>query len=374
MPGPAKVTLAGNAKLGGFAAHDLAQERATGAALVCLVEGGKLTAAQADLLAYYSGELGVLGPLQAEHAAETYAGLAAQDRETFDGLLAQAGSELERAFLFKALSAHGDALDAIAAFAQLIRDQSELWLLHNLTLSAARAVIDGFQNGVKQQFNDTCVSTTAQALKGELDPLYALYLRRTNRDVSAADDVHPAAAGNDVLQAEQLHGGGGPANKPHPRKDPLDIGFSDNTDLIHNLRLPDQGFLFGEFVYTARDPDSFWPAAPDDPSQAEHMNHSLDGIAAQLRRGIPTPFALKRHAILALDVDGEGPAEKFLLHDPYEGVTGWLTREQIVTGSFLIAGASEFLGHHPAIEPGDAYYDHQAAERDALREKIEGLP
>jgi hypothetical protein len=151
-------------------------------------------------------------------------------------------------------------------------------------------------------------------------------------------------------------------------------GFSENQELLFNVRLPDLGFLFGEYRWVDGPVDAFWPAWPGDADVPKHKNAALDDVAEQLERGIPVPFGLKNHKTLALAVDGEGSGQKFLIHDPFTGQTGWLTREQLVAGNFDIAGWNVFQGFTPAIEPDDAEYAVQEERRDQLRAKIEDLP
>jgi hypothetical protein len=375
MAGPERATLAGNAKLGGFATHSVTQEQATADVLAGLVDDGELSDEQAALLAYHAGELGVLGPFQAEHAAKTYSNLSAAERATFDALLADAGSDLEHAYLFKALSAHGGgALAEIGAFASLIRGKGEDWLHQNLTLTAPRAVVGAPQNGVRQQFADTCVPTSAQALKGELDPVYALAMRLSNVDVHGANDTQPLIAGNDVLQAEQLHGGGGSTRSVTPRNQKPPNGINANQELIFNLRIPELGFLYSKYRYATWAEDGFWRPEADDPSLPEYVHGTLDELAAQLERGIPAPLGFEAHKTLAIDVDGEGPDQKFLIHDPYTATTGWFTREQLVTGQFDMIGTNVLVGFTEIVEPGDLAYQELDERRDTLRDEIEGLP
>jgi hypothetical protein len=70
----------------------------------------------------------------------------------------------------------------------------------------------------------------------------------------------------------------------------------------------------------------------------------LDVAVSQLAKGIPTPLRVSDavnsggHFILCTAVQGSGPSQQFLIHDPWSGDTNWFTRQQLDSGQFSIAG------------------------------------
>src|SRR5262249_21011300 len=98
--------------------------------------------------------------------------------------LDKAGSDTERAFLYKALAAGHPGAEG-AQFADRIRGASDDQLLHDFTLSAPTAPEDHLQDGLAQQFQDSCGPPTAQTLRGEADPIYAGQVHAQNANVHA---------------------------------------------------------------------------------------------------------------------------------------------------------------------------------------------
>jgi hypothetical protein len=241
----------------------------------------------------------------------------------------------------------------LAGFAGEIRGWDDARLIHTLNLSAPTGAEDGVQDGLAQQFEDSCVPSTAQVLRGELDPVYSLQVRRQNADVHAqpaagTQDPNPAASAEQRQLLEQVGNGTavpvgtrGGAGVEREKIDDILNAVSRQTGLqFHSVTLtPQQRGL-------------------------EQKEQLLDGMADQLRKGIPTPFEVRTpdgrsgHYALALAVEGEGPKQRFLVHDPYSGNTGYVTREEFEWGPqgfphwdvFRIAGFAQ-AGEPPPSPP-----------------------
>lgn len=126
---------------------------------------------------------GVLTPSQLERAGEKLSALSPADRAKFDELLAQAGSDLERAWLLKGLAA-GHNVTEMTTFAASIRGKDEAWLNDHLSLIDRGGAGDQDRRGidVRQYEDTTCGTTSLIVARAEADPLYALSLTEGNFD------------------------------------------------------------------------------------------------------------------------------------------------------------------------------------------------
>ncbi len=307
------------------------------------VTAGTLPAADAKAISTGVGELGVIGEAEALRGAHLAEQLPAADRATFQALVDAAPSETGKAFLYKALAA-GHPLSEVQTFAAAITGWDDAKLESTLSLSADLAGDGGAQNGVKQQFEASCVATTAQALRGETDPVYALAVRSQNTDINQVDDTD-AFKVNQALATEQKHiledvGGGKATNRNS--FDGMGV-MNDKLSSVYNSVSQYTGFTYS----------SVFSPNLTDAAQADVL---CDGMAKQLQAGIPTPLAITSdwgnggHAILAVAVEGTGADQKFLIHDPWDGVTEWVTRPQIEQGTFSIAGWNR-LRCYDAVQP-----------------------
>jgi hypothetical protein len=305
------------------------------------VAAGTLSASDQLLLAEAAAKVGVMGQAQATRAVTRLSTLSPGDAQTFRGLADRAASALERAFLFKALGAN-TPLAALSTFADAIRGWPATTLLGQLSLSDA-IVDDRAQTGLIQQFNGSCVITTAELLRGEVDPVYALATRTANPALHQVDE-HDAFKDNPALakdQGEELDRAGG---YPTPRIQG-GVGIKQTAiDAVYDARADQTGY---RFTLTS---------VGDRPELT--TDGVLDLLAAQLRQGIPTPvlvgdgLSAKRHAMLALEVVGEGDGQAFRFHDPWSGNTLDLTRAQFRSSSAPL-GDFDRLGAIHLARPAD---------------------
>lgn len=291
---------------------------ATFDALAPAVAAGTLTKKEQLVLSSATARIGVLGEAQAIRAVATLARLPAADAAAFRALEKTATSPLAQAFLWKGLGA-GHTLAELTAFERTTHGWSDAKLMQGLNL-ADPLVDDGTQTGVKQQFFASCVITTGQALRGEVDPLYALEVRTANSNVHDVDDADPYAKNRRLAEEQftQLDTVGGYAT---PRAQMGGVGVSwTKIDDVYNQRAPQTGFVYSS-VHLDEHPELT-------------TDTLLDQLGAQLRLGIPSPVLVgdamnpKCHAMIALETQGTGPQQRFLLHDPWSGDTTWVTRQQ----------------------------------------------
>ncbi len=203
------------------------------------------------------------------------------------------------------------------------------------TLNLADPILDdGTQTGVKQQFAESCGPTTAQALRGAIDPMYALQTRTDNPKLHEDDDSNPLKL-NPKLAAEQkamLKTLKSSASARNGKSSPSSSATGPTADSI--VKVYNQ--LSAETGFTFVNKDLPWITTPKpDAKDVKQVSDALDAIASQLQRGIYTPLAVgpggianETHAMLALSVEGSGPKQTFTIHDPWSGNTLTVTRAQ----------------------------------------------
>ena len=130
---------------------------------------------------------GILTTAQLADAGKKMAAMSPEDRAKFDQLLANAGSDTERAWLLKGLSA-GHNVTELSAFADKIRGKDENWLGEHLSLidRGGPGAQSRFGTDVDQFDDYTCGTTSLIVSHAETDPLYALSL--TDGDPAKFDE------------------------------------------------------------------------------------------------------------------------------------------------------------------------------------------
>ncbi len=327
----------------GLAGSQAAEGLETFDQLSAAVTASALSKSDQLLLASSAARVGVMGEAQALRAVTELEALSAPDAAHFKALADAAASPLERAFLFKALGA-GYTVDEIEPFEAAIHGWDGAKLLSTLNL-ADPITDDGNQTGVKQQHHSSCVATTGQALRGEVDPIYALQVRTENSDIHVADEAD-AFKLNPKLAEEQkvvLEAAGGLATS---RGSGWGQGVNwDRLYEVYDARAAQTGFVYATVELDHR-PDLT-------------VDTALDAIASQLNKGIPTPllvgvqWATKCHAMIALEVQGTGPDQRFLIHDPWVGDTMWVKRSEFVAGQAPM-GEFQVLGGYHLASPAPA--------------------
>ena len=104
-----------------------------------------------------------LGSVQINRARDLGAKMPPADRQRIGPLISKAPEE-ERPYLIKALASGHSAAELMAFHAQIAGKPRD-WLQNNLHLVGKT---NG--KGVKQQWAQSCVSTTVEAMRGELGP------------------------------------------------------------------------------------------------------------------------------------------------------------------------------------------------------------
>lgn len=272
------------------------------------------------------------GAYESARSEQRYEALSSVEKKRFDATLAKCASDEEQIYVKKALAA-GHSLDEIDSFADKIRGQTPTWLQDHMTLAG-----DSSGRGVMQQWSTSCNATSAQVVRAQLDPVYALSVHEANSDISHADG-HDATALNPALAEEQrrlltspYHGtrigwaqGQSGAGVAVPRE--VDGGQGRPLDDQINRESASTGV-----AYHPQDIDA---------------NYSIDAAITDIndstRRGVPVPIVIgtpaspRAHYVVVTGRD-EGPPPTFSIHDPWGGQTYQRTEAQVRNGQIGIEG------------------------------------
>jgi hypothetical protein len=140
------------------------------------LSGGELAAALI-YAGYYPSPGTVLGSFQSSRAREIMLDMSGGTLAAYTRIIENASNGTEREWIHKALAA-GRSVADIATFANRIRGQSNDWMRDHLQLSNSTG-----GRGMQQQWNDSCGPTTAQTVRGQLDPIYALQVHDQNPNI-----------------------------------------------------------------------------------------------------------------------------------------------------------------------------------------------
>jgi hypothetical protein len=259
-----------------------------------------------------------MGAHQRSRALRAYDALSEDARRRFDHLLSQHAYEpAVRDQLLKALAA-SSPIEDIEWLAQKLAGQDPAWIAKNTRLTSGSG-----QEGpaLRQQFSDSCVPATAQVLRGEYDPVYALRTRLGNRDVTAARDdaphaLNPALARDQKDQLERANGRAAARNQGA-------FGRGITPERAAAL-LSEQAGVTG-LTYK---PDAPWPT-PVDPERAISL------LKTHLRAGRMVPLAITNaehqagHVVMATAMREDAGGTSFLVFEPYHGRSVWVSAEKI---------------------------------------------
>ena len=266
-----------------------------------------------------------------------YAALSAENQKWFDLQLAAARNDTEKKFIRKALAA-GNSVADIAAFAGEIRGKDEAWMLNNLMLTA-----DGSGKGIQQQFVMSCQATTVQAVRGALDPVYALKLRKQTGDIAGIRaDVTGAMAAEQkaLLETRKADGSaGGVAASLHAfeaasRSDRVAGVGRRGVDLL-NQNTGATGLKY-KTVYI---------------DGAAQRRAAVADIAGKLAGGMPVPLSVGSaegelmHYVLAVAFS-QGPPRQFLIHDPGSGDTLQVAEDDILANRMRLPSGWNVLNKY----------------------------
>jgi hypothetical protein len=296
------------------------------------------------------GQEGVLGQDAAEKAAKALIGMPKKDYEAINKSLKTAGknevfggsAQMEKALILKAAAARSDQLVNPS-----VKDRLQLWSGKNSsamqditkfakeihgsqrsTMATESTSIDPYMGNkaLQQRWNDSCGPTTAQGIKAELDPIYAKKLHE--------EFIHSTKRSGDIGKEQKtvLEKHGGVAVKRDAAG-----GVGTTLDSVLNSEVK----KYTGVNYTANYVGNT-PAA---------RGAALDSAADKLKKGVDVPIRCGwpppggGHFMYLTDVRGSGDNQKFLLTDPWEGKTVWLTRQQLASGNTPFPAGTGALTH-----------------------------
>lgn len=259
---------------------------------------------------------GVLTSHQASRVEPAVQALLEMEYFIFRDLLDAAGSDMERAFLCKALAAARTTAD-ITTFADTIRGMSDNWLLRNLNVIDFDES-DGVEQGIIQQFGNSCGPTSVQVIRASADPIYALELRSAGpiEQASQTGVSAPDTVPNDMLANEQKaildsHAAAGTGNAATDRANPTGGAWveSDMNALAAATGVTYQTKIVGTDI---------------------PLNDAIDVLKNALNAGIHVPLVVggsvgdTAHYVMAMAISGD----RIQIHDVWSGDTVWRTEQE----------------------------------------------
>jgi hypothetical protein len=189
---------------------------------------------------------------------------------------------------------------------------------------------------VKQQWSTSCNATAAQAVRAQMDPLYALKLHKQNPKLDQADDtdatkLNPKLAGEQKKMLTSPYAGArGPmaAGVAFKRDDPASVGVGRWNDDLLNKNSRSTGL-----TYT---PVAVGPGMS--------VDDAIVKIDDAVRLGRPVPLVIGDGGAMAtahyVVVTGmaEGPPKRYTIHDPGTGQTFVRTEADIKNNAINISG------------------------------------
>jgi hypothetical protein len=285
------------------------------------------------------GHKGVIGRHQADQAAMTLMEMSDSDYKAVAGALAKTGqggtvassAENEAALILKAVAARQNefedpksgALTEVLHFADQIRGEPRNFNVSNTSVLA----IDSQGYGLQQHWNNSCGPTTAEMLRADTDPIYALGLNQLDSPHSTGLGAYTIHQGIVLMANSQTPGNGNGINLP-PALNSVDEPVTHRT-------------------YDAQ-------SVPNTPAG---RTAALNQMESLLDQGIDVPIRVQwpgggGHFQLCTDVQGKPPNRQFLVNDPATGRSAWVSETAIanVTNNNFLAGTGTLTHIYPGAD------------------------
>jgi hypothetical protein len=227
------------------------------------------------------------------------------------------------------------AMADIEGYAAQVRGMPRNQLIDQSTVLDIRD--DNRLGALQQRFNDSCAPTSTQIARAESDPIYA---RQLHQDVihGASSDV--AASSTAAQQSAFLTSQGGVATaRGTPGVGVSETGFQ---NLLNDNASRQTGVTYHTNMVG---------------NTPEARSAALDRMEQSLRRGQDVPMGVYwrsggGHAMMVTDVRGQGDNRRFLVTDPWDGRTSW------VSGRALAEGNTNLIpGRPPARGDITSFYE-----------------
>jgi hypothetical protein len=278
----------------------------------------------------------VAGKFHADKAAARLAQLSEQEQGRYKAILARGANQLEQAYIMKAFAV-GHDLDAVESFANEIRGKGAAWLRNNLHLTASTTM-----TGVMQQWSHSCGPTTAQALFGDIDPLFALDVNKNNPSINKADDRDGTKLNPDLAEEQRVW-----LEKAMPD------GRQGGAATARAAGNQGRG-RWCEDVFTEGVQDLGLTYKANFLGGAYNLERAMADLDKALDRGLPVPLVVKAqtssHYVLAIRVVNVNGQKTYIMHDPWTGQTTARTEEQFKNNTLNLSGNNTLMAVSIPIE------------------------
>jgi hypothetical protein len=282
----------------------------------------------------------ILGKFQQERFKDHFYNDYSQgEREVMMDLLSRTGSQEEMDYLMKAV-ASGHKFSTVAVFADQIRGKSPDWLHKNLRITGDADNAPG----LSQQWSCSCGPTTAEVVRAEMDPIYALTLNRRNKDLHANDprpgvDDGGKTVGNHEVgqeQKDELEKNGGKA----VRRGEKGGEYSNIEGALTDIQRW-TGVEYETHGIESVDRRMKMPAgyqAEYDKNAEQNLRDSFKKLDADLADGIPCAMRVTDsknsggHYVAITGVFGSGADKTYVIHDPWDGKTVYVKASDMEKG------------------------------------------
>jgi hypothetical protein len=316
------------------------------------------------------GRAGILGHDQALRAADALANMPQSQYDRIKGALDQAGGfpsvlvsdhqgqylskrpladpQAERALILKAVAARHDELvkpdlwaqitmsrgnplpatSQVLDFAKAIRGDGRSDLIERTSVLDLDGESDGVDDALQQRFSMSCGPAAVQIAHADADPVYAWQLHNS-------DTIHSTSTSGKIAdyQKTMLENNGGRAVERGAA-----AGFGMWADAQFNDTVsPETGHS-----YTRRTVSD----------SIASRTTACDDIAKLVMNGVDVPIVAGwnsggSHYLMITDVRGSGNFQEFLVTDPWNGKTDWVTRNSIVNGNTdFFAGTGRIIDYY----------------------------
>ena len=273
----------------------------------------------------------ILGSAQSERSDAMLKKLPAADQEKVKKLMTGAKSEAEKQYLLKGV-ASGHSVTELQEFATKIQGKDATWMRDHLSLTSSST-----GTGVKQQWSMSCNATTVEAVKGQMDPLYALKMHEENPDLDKADE-YDGTKTNPKLAKDQkamltsdykggVAGAGTSGGDAVARKSGQAAGGRWADDLLNN-----NSDTTG-ITYSTKQIGG-----------TTTVSDAVTSIDAGTSKGQPVPIVIgdgagspTAHYVLVTGSD-PGPPKRYTIHDPASGTSVVRTENDLKNGTINLAG------------------------------------
>ena len=280
----------------------------------------------------------ILGSAQTKRLAVITKDLSSADKARFKAVMDAAATPAEKAYIGKGLAA-GHSIKTVEAFAAKIAGKDAKWMQDNLSLTG-----NSEGKGVKQQWSMSCNATAQEAVRGAMDPIYALKMHEDNPDLTEADEasgtsLNPRLAEEQKKLLESANPDGSKGGDAVARGSGIAAQGRWNTDLLNKIKSTTGASYEKRIV-----------------GVDETMDQSVGSINDGLSKGLPVPIVVGNaanraaHYVVIVATD-PGPPRYYSIHDPASGDTVTRSENQLRTGKIDLGWTTLYSIEKPTEIP-----------------------